>query len=165
MCVDLCLRFGDRGARFQTRDHVNGATAGVTRWLGPRCSSLRLVGTKRRASEERKRKSAGKTPTIFLRDAVHADIAAEDVWIGIEALAPEDVRQDERRFPLIRHSSSVKVRPSAGLTPSVAKKSGEMRMTSILLGRTRFADDFAAVEDRWKGSRTPECCRAARSNW
>ena len=55
------------------RRRRNGAAA------ASRCSNLDVIGRKSRASEERKRKSGGKTPTIFLGTAVHADFPAEDV--------------------------------------------------------------------------------------
>ena len=92
------------------------------------CSDF--IGRKRRASDERKRKAGGRTPTISLGMPFIAGVATQNVWIGIETLAPEGVRQDsDVLLPAV--SSSVKLRPSAGFTPSVAKKSGEMRMTSI----------------------------------
>ena len=93
--VDLRLRFRDRRARFQPPDHVYGAAAGMPlarrALLRPRPD--RLDQPRFRGEESKVRRQHADDLSL---DAVHEDVAAENVWICIEALAPVGVGQDDR---------------------------------------------------------------------
>ena len=145
--VDLRLCFGDRRARFQPRDHVSAATAGMALLPARAAQPGRLNGRKSRASEERNRKSGGNTPTIFrgmpfTRMSRPRTFGSElrrwrqkpSVTMTTACSQSPDV------------SASVKPRPITGPAPSVVKNSGETRMTSSCSVEPGSPTDFGAVE-------------------
>src|SRR5437868_1840431 len=99
------------------------------RAFGPRSSIPDFIGRKTRASDERKRKAGGKTPTIFL--GIPFMRVSRPKMFGSEL---KRWRQKASvkivTFFCGSVSSSVKLRPIAGLTPRVVKNSGEMRTIS-----------------------------------
>src|SRR5438132_158499 len=91
--IDLGLRFRDRRARFQSRDHVRDAAARVARFR----STLYHIGFYRKKNARLRRektKSRRQDANDLSWDTVYAGITTQNVWIGIETLAPEGVRQD-----------------------------------------------------------------------
>ena len=91
--VDLGLRFGDRRARFQTRDHVRAAAARMARFR----STLFHIGFYRKKNARlgrEKTKSRRQDANDLSWDTVYAGVTTQNVWIGIETLPPEGVRQD-----------------------------------------------------------------------
>ena len=143
--VDLRLRFGDRRARFQPRDHVRAAAAGMALLR----SALLQPGPYR----QEKPRFRGEEAKIRRQhaddlswDAVHAEVAAEDVWIGIKALAPVGVGHDGDSV-VFRHGR-FRFGEAATHHRIDAKRREKFRRDAhdfFLLGRTGFADDFAAV--------------------
>src|SRR6267378_2121005 len=91
--IDLGLRFRDRRARFQSRDHVRDAAARVARFR----STLFHIGFYRKKNarlRRKKTKSRRQDANDLSWDTVYAGITTQNVWIGIETLAPEGVHQD-----------------------------------------------------------------------
>src|SRR6266403_5056587 len=91
--IDLGLRFRDRRARFQLRDHVRAAAARVARFR----STVFHTGFYRKKNARlgrEKTKSRRQDANDLSWDTVYAGITTQNVWIGIETLAPEGVRQD-----------------------------------------------------------------------
>src|SRR5437763_13191641 len=91
--IDLGLRFRDRRARFQSRAHVRAAAARVARFR----STLFHIGFYRKKNARlgrEKTKSRTQDANDLSWDTVYAGITTQNVWIGIETLAPEGVRQD-----------------------------------------------------------------------
>src|SRR5205814_3769374 len=80
------------------------------------------------------------------RDGVHADLPAEDVWIGIKTLPPVGVGHDGHSV-IFR---DLRFRFGEGATHYKIDAQGREKIRRdahdfCLLGRTGFADDFAAV--------------------
>src|SRR6267142_332095 len=98
--IDLGLRFRDRRARFQSRDHVRDAAARVARFR----STLFHIGFYRK-----KNARLGREKTKSRRQKASVKIMT---------------------FFCAAVSSSVKLRPITGLIPRVVKNSGEMRTIS-----------------------------------
>ena len=143
--VDLRLRFGDRRARFQARDHVRAAAAGMAlarhALLRPR--PYRQEKPRFRGEEAKIRRQHADD---LSRDAVHADVAAENVWIGREALAPVGVGQDDDSV-VFRHG---RFRFGEGATHREinAQRREKFRRDAHdldLLGGTGIAQDFGAL--------------------
>src|SRR5438105_4309249 len=91
--IDLGLRFRDRRARFQARDHVRDAAARVARFR----STLFHIGFYRKKNARlgrEKTKSRRQDANDLSWDTVYAGVTTQNVWIGIETLAPEGIRQD-----------------------------------------------------------------------
>src|SRR5213080_678564 len=91
--IDLGLRFRDRRARFQSRDHVRAAAARVARFR----STLFHTGfyRKKNARLGREKTKSGRQDADDLSwDTIYAGVTTQNVWIGIETLPPEFVRQD-----------------------------------------------------------------------
>src|SRR5436190_9017446 len=91
--IDMRLRLRDRRARFQSRDHVRDAAARVARLR----STLFPTGLYRKKNARlgrEKTKSRRQDANDLSWDTVYAGITTQNVWIGIETLAPEGVRQD-----------------------------------------------------------------------
>src|SRR3989440_368910 len=91
--IDLRLRFRDRRARFQSRDHVRDAAARVARLR----STLFPTGFYRKKNARlgrEKTKSRRQDANDLSWDTVYSGITTQNVWIRIETLAPERVRQD-----------------------------------------------------------------------
>src|SRR5437870_6279225 len=91
--IDLGLRFRDRRAWFQARDHVRDAAIRVARFR----STLFHTGFYRKKNARlgrEKTKSRRQDANDLSWDTVYAGITTQNVWIGIETLAPEGVRQD-----------------------------------------------------------------------
>src|SRR3954462_6916055 len=76
-------------------------------------------------------------------DAVYADLTTNNVRIGIETLAPKSVRQN-RDVPLIDRLFLGEAATQREAHTESVKKLGRGANDSDLLGRTGFADDFAA---------------------
>src|SRR5207237_9047347 len=93
VCIDLGLRFRDRRARLQARDHVRDDASRVARFR----STLFHTGFYRKKNAclgREKTKSRRQDANELSWDTVYAGITTQNVWIGIEKLAPEGVRQD-----------------------------------------------------------------------
>src|SRR5438874_12225857 len=82
------------------------------------------------------------------RHGVHADVAAEDVWIGIKTLAPVGVGHDGhsgafafRDFSFVFGEGTTHRK----IDPECREKIRRNAHDFCLLGRTGFGDDFAAV--------------------
>src|SRR5438046_4236237 len=93
MRINLGLRFHDRRARFQARDHVRAAAARVARFR----STLFHIGFYRKKNARlgrEKTKSRRQEANDLSWDTVYAGITTQNVSIGIETLTPEGVRQD-----------------------------------------------------------------------
>src|ERR1043166_823338 len=91
--VDLRLRFRDRRAGFQPRDQVGAAAARVARFR----STLFHTGFYRKKNAclgREKAKSRRQDADDLSWDTVYAGVTTQNVWIGIETLPPESVRQD-----------------------------------------------------------------------
>src|SRR6266403_2743445 len=91
--IDLGLRFRDRRARFQSRDHVRAAAARVARFR----STIFHTGFYRKKNARlgrEKTKSRRQDANDLSWDTVYAGITTQNVWIGIETLPPEGVCQD-----------------------------------------------------------------------
>src|SRR5438874_1025639 len=91
--VDLGLRFRDRRARFQSRDHVRAVTVRVARFR-PTLFHTGFYRKKNARLGREKTKSRRQDANDLSWDTVYASITTQNVWIGIETLAPEGVRQD-----------------------------------------------------------------------
>src|SRR6266446_2903273 len=91
--IDLGLRFRDRRARFQSRDHVRDAAARVARFR-PTLFHTGFYRKKNARLGREKTKSRRQDANDLSWDTVYAGITTQNVWIGIETLAPEGVRQD-----------------------------------------------------------------------
>jgi len=122
------LRFRDRRARLQPRDHARDAAARVARFR-PTLFHTGFYRKKNACLGREKTKSRRQDANDLSLDTIYAGITTQNVWIGIEILPPEGVGQDNDVRLQVR-SSSVKLRPIARLTPSVVKKSGEIRTIS-----------------------------------
>src|SRR6266446_8157876 len=93
VCIDLGLRFRDRRARLQPRDHVRDAAARVARFR-PTLFHTGFYRKKNARLGREKTKSRRQDANDLSWDTVYAGITTQNVWIGIETLAPEGVRQD-----------------------------------------------------------------------
>src|SRR5439155_2129919 len=91
--IDLGLRFRDRRARLQSRDHVRDAAARVARFR-PTVFHTGFYRKKNARLGREKTKSRRQDANDLSWDTVYAGITIQNVWIGIETLAPEGVRQD-----------------------------------------------------------------------
>src|SRR5205814_5478761 len=141
--VDLGLRFRDRRARLQTRDHVGAASAGMARFR-PALFFIRFYRDENARLRREKAKTRRQDANYLSRDTIHADFATNHVRIGIETLAPKRVRQNSDvplsdRFFLGEAATQRKAYAESG------KKLRRSANDSHLLGRTGFADDFTAL--------------------
>src|SRR5438105_7392391 len=93
MRIDLGLRFRDRRARFQSRDHVRVAAARVA-CFRPTLFHTGFYRKKNARLGREKAKSRRQDANDLSWDTVYAGITTQNVWIGIETLAPEGVRHD-----------------------------------------------------------------------
>src|SRR6266404_114098 len=91
--IDLRLRFRDCRARLQSRDHVGAAAARVARFR-PTLFHTGFYRKKNARLGREKTKSRRQDANDLSWDTVYAGITTQNVWIGIETLAPEGVRQD-----------------------------------------------------------------------
>src|SRR5438128_370159 len=91
--IDLGLCLGDGRARFQSRDHVRDTAARVARFR-PTLFHIGFYRKKNARFGREKTKSRRQDANDLSVDTVYAGITTQNVWIGIETLAPEGVRQD-----------------------------------------------------------------------
>src|SRR5216110_2879732 len=91
--IDLGLRFRDRRARLQSRDHVRDAAARVARFR-PTLFHTGFYRKKNACLGREKTKSRRQNANDLSWDTVYAGVTTENVWIRIEILPPEVVRQD-----------------------------------------------------------------------
>ncbi len=92
--VDLRLRLRKSGARFKPGNHMGDISPGMPLQRACDLQGCDAKGKYSRASEERKRKPGGKTPTTVVGKTVHANLPANDVGVGVEALPPIGVGEN-----------------------------------------------------------------------
>ena len=143
MRIDLCLRFCDRRARFQSRDHLRCAAARVSRFR----STLFHIGfyrEKKARPGREKTKSRRQDANDLSWDTIYAGLTTQNVWIGIETLPPEGVRQDNDVLLRGRFFLS-EVATEGGAYPKGREKFRRDAHDFLLLHGARITDGFGSL--------------------
>src|SRR3989440_12973768 len=146
--IDLRLRFRDRRARLQSRDHVRDAAARVARLR----STLFPTGFYRKKNARlgrEKTKSRRQDANDLSWDTVYASITTQNVWIGIETLAPEGVRQDNDVRLQVRFFIG-EVATDRGTYPKGREKFRRDADDFFLLHGARVTDGFGSLHKHGK---------------
>src|SRR6266478_3256684 len=146
--VDLRLRFRDRRARFQSRDHVRAAAARVARFR----STVFHTGFYRKKNARlgrEKTKSRRQDANDLSWNTVYAGITTQNVWIRIETLAPEGVRQDNDVLVRIRFFIG-EVAADRGTYPKGREKFRRDAHDFLLLHGAWITDGFGSFHIKGK---------------
>src|SRR5206468_4962668 len=148
VCIDLGFSFRDRRARLQPRDHVRAAAARVARFR----STLFHTGFYRKKNARlgrEKTKSRRQDANDLSWDTVYAGISTQNVWIGIETLPPEGVRQDNDVLLRVRFFVG-EVATDRGAYTKGSEKFRRDAHDFLLLHGARITDGFGSLHKHGK---------------
>src|ERR1700736_3882433 len=143
VCIDLGLRFRDRRARLQPRDHVRDAAARVARFR-PTLFHTGFYRKKNACLGREKTKSRRQDANDLSWDTVYAGVTTENVWIRIEILPPEGVRQDNYVFLRVGFFIG-EVATDHGTYPKGREKFRRDAHDFLLLHGARITDGFGSL--------------------
>src|SRR5439155_19787063 len=141
--IDLGLRVRDRRARLQPRDHVHDAAARVARFR-PTLFHTGFYRKKNACLGREKTKSRRQDANDLSWDTVYAGITTENVWIGIEILPPEGVRQNNYVLLRVRFFIGEVAADRWAYTKSREKFRRDAR-DFLLLHGARITDGFGSL--------------------
>src|SRR5438552_11416736 len=156
--IDLRLRFRDRRARFQSRDHVRAAAARVARFR-PTLFHAGFYRKKNARLGREKTKSRRQDANDLSWDTVYAGITTQNVWIGIETLAPEGVRQDNDVLLRVRFFIG-EVATDRGAYTKGREKFRRDAHDFLLLHGARITDGFSSLHIHGKARESGDVAAA-----
>src|SRR5205807_5835351 len=156
--MDLGLRFRDRRARFQSRDHLRHAAARVARFR-PTLFRTGFYRKKNARLGREKTKSRRQDANDLSWDTVYAGITTQNVWIGIETLAPEGVRQDNDVLVRVRFFIG-EVAADRGAYTKGREKFRRDAHDFLLLHGARITDGFSSLHIHGKARESGDVAAA-----